>query len=244
MAVAEAAQAAARPVGLFIDEIQYLEPEDFGALIVADHKIGQQGHPFILFGAGLPMVAGLAGDAKSYAERLFDYPDVGPLGEAAAADAIREPLRRENVEIGDAALSLIIERTKGYPYFLQEWGSHTWNVAPSTPITPNDVEQATATALQSLDKSFFRVRFDRLTPRERDYMRAMAELGPGPHRSGDIALTLGIKSTSAAPFRSGLIKKGMVYSPQYGDTAFTVPMFDDFMRRSMPDWRGGASSEE
>lgn len=242
-AVAQAAEAASKPVALFIDEIQYLEPEDLSALIVADHKIGQQGHPFILFGAGLPMVAGLAGEAKSYAERLFEYPDVGPLAAGSAGAAIREPLRRESVEIDDAALALIIERTSGYPYFLQEWGSHTWNVAPASPITVSDVEQATANALHSLDKSFFRVRFDRLTPRERDYMRAMAELGPGPHRSGDIAAALGIKSTSAAPLRSGLIKKGMVYSPQYGDTAFTVPMFDDFMRRSMPDWKAGSPSE-
>ena len=242
--VAEAAQAAGRPVGLFIDEIQYLRADDFSALIVSDHKIGQQGHPFILFGAGLPMVAGLAGEAKSYAERLFEFPAVGALTDSAAAAAIREPLRREGVEIQDAALSLLIRRTGGYPYFLQEWGSHTWNASPSTPVKPDDVERATTDALRSLDRSFFRVRFDRLTPRERFYMRAMAELGPGPHRSGDTAAALRQKSTSVAPLRSGLIKKGMVYSPQHGDTAFTVPMFDDFMRRSMPGWTNEGASEE
>ncbi len=244
IAVAEAAKAANRPVGLFIDEIQYLGSDDFSALIVSDHKIGQQGYPFILFGAGLPMVAGLAGEAKSYAERLFDFPHVGPLSREAAAAAIREPLRRQAVEIEDKALAVIIERTNGYPYFLQEWGSHTWNTAPQSPIAAGDVERATENALRSLDGSFFRVRFDRLTPREREYMRAMAELGPGPHRSADIAAELGIRTTSAAPLRNGLIKKGMVYSPQHGDTAFTVPMFDQFMLRSVRNWRRGTPGEE
>ena len=137
------------------------------------------------------------------------------------------------------ALSVIVEKTKGYPYFLQEWGSHAWNVAKSSPITADDARAATSLVLKSLDKGFFRVRLDRLTPREKDYMRAMAALGPGPHRSGEIAQKLGIAVTNAGPLRDGLIKKGMVYSPQHGDTAFTVPMFDDFMRRSLPDWTPG-----
>ena len=241
LAVGRAAKAADRPVALFTDEIQYLKAEDLSALIVSDHKIGQQGLPFIVFGAGLPMIAALAGDAKSYAERLFDYPDVGALEQSAAESAIREPLKREGVEIEQDALALIVEKTQGYPYFLQEWGFHAWKIAAKSPITLVDVGNATHETVSSLDKSFFRVRYDRLTHGERAYMRAMAALGPGPHRSGDIADALGIKTTSAAPTRSGLIKKGMLFSPQYGDTAFTVPMFDDFMRRSMPNWKRGSS---
>jgi hypothetical protein len=236
LAVAGAAKQAGKAIALFVDEVQYLGEQDLAALIVAIHKVGQRGLPFVVFGAGLPQLAALAGEAKSYAERLFDYPDVGPLPEEAARDAIRTPLQREDVEIDDAALALIVEQTKGYPYFLQEWGAEAWNAANASPIKIKDARNATSRAIGQLDKGFFRVRLDRLTPRERDYMRAMAELGPGPHRSGDIAQALAMNVTTAAPLRNGLIKKGMVFSPQHGDTAFTVPMFDDFMRRSMPDW--------
>lgn len=200
------------------------------------HRISQAGLPVILFGAGLPQVAGLAGDAKSYAERLFDFPDVGPLPEEAAEDAIEEPLAVEGVDIRDEALASIVAATRGYPYFLQEWGKHTWNAAGSSPIADDDVRAASHSATAALDRSFFRVRFDRLTPREQDYLRAMAELGPGPHRSGDIARLLDRKVESLGPLRSGLIKKGMIWSPAHGDTAFTVPLFDEFMRRGMPDW--------
>lgn len=235
--VAEAAQAAEKPVAILIDEVQYLSAEDLSALIVSVHKIGQQGLPLIVFGAGLPQLAALAGEAKSYAERLFDYPPVGPLDRAAAERAVSQPIRSEGADIEKPALAKIIQQTQGYPYFLQEWGSHAWDVAPKSPITAADAEHATTSALSALDKGFFRVRIDRLTPRERDYVRAMAELGPGPHRSGDIAGLLGVEVTSVGPLRSALIKKGMVYSPQHGDTAFTVPMFDDFMKRSMPDWK-------
>jgi hypothetical protein len=235
--VAEAAKAAGRGVAIFIDEVQYLSREDLSALIVSVHQIGQHQLPFIVFGAGLPQIAALAGEAKSYAERLFDYPAIGPLDDAAARRAIREPLRAEKVDIEEAALALIVKRTHGYPYFLQEWGSHAWNEAPKSPITLRDVERATRHALGALDTGFFRVRLDRLAPRERDYVRAMAELGAGPHRSGAIAELLGIDVTVAAPLRAGLIRKGMIYSPAYGDTAFTVPMFDSFLRRVMPDWK-------
>jgi hypothetical protein len=236
LAVSAAAREAGSAVALFIDEVQYLAERDLAALIVSVHRLSQKGLPFVMFGAGLPQLAALAGEAKSYAERLFDYPDVGPLSEEAARDAISAPVRREGAAIDGDALSVIVERTKGYPYFLQEWGSHAWNVAKASPITAADARAATSLVLQSLDKGFFRVRLDRLTPREKDYMRAMADLGPGPHRSGEIAQKLGIAVTNAGPLRDGLIKKGMVYSPQHGDTAFTVPMFDDFMRRSLPDW--------
>jgi len=242
LAVASAAKNAGSPVALFVDEMQYLSELDLAALIVSIRKMAQKSMPLVLFGAGLPQLAGLAGDAKSYAERLFDYPDVGALARESAEEAIATPLRRENVEIEDAALSLIVSKTKGYPYFLQEWGFHAWNVAPASPIRRRDAEQGTMKALEELDRGFFRVRLDRLTPREKDYMRAMAELGPGPHRSGEIAQALKMDVTAAGPLRSGLIKKGMVYSPQHGDTAFTVPMFDEFMRRSMPDWKPSSTA--
>jgi DNA-binding CsgD family transcriptional regulator len=239
--VAEAAKAAETPVALLVDEVQYLSPEDLGALIVSVHKIGQRGLPFIVFGVGLPSIAALAGEAKSYAERLFDYPAVDALGQADAVLAIREPIREQGIDIEPNALAAMVEQTRGYPYFLQEWGSNVWDTAPGSPINQSDVSRATVMALKRLDEGFFRVRYDRLTPREKDYMRAMAQLGPGPHRSGDIAACLGVKVTSVGFVRKELIRKGMVYSPQHGDTAFTVPMFDEFMKRSMPNWV--ASSE-
>ncbi len=236
IAVAQAAKEAGTPVGLFIDELQYLSSGDLGALITAVHKLGQKGLPFLLFGAGLPQLAGLAGEAKSYAERLFNYPDVGQLPDAAARDAIRAPVIGQDAAIDEDALGLICEQTKGYPYFLQEWGYHTWDAAERSPITLDDAKRATTKALLHLDEGFFRVRIDRLTPREKDYMRAMAALGAGPHTSGDIAQELGMKVTAAGPLRNGLIKKGMIFSPQHGETAFTVPMFDEFMQRLTPDW--------
>ena len=236
-AATEAVKGSGSALVLLIDEVQYLEDSELAALIVAAHKLSQRGLPFILFGAGLPQLAGLAGEAKSYAERLFDYPEVGPLPHEAARAAIAAPLEAEGVAITEEALETIVEQTRGYAYFLQEWGAHTWNAAIASPINSSDVSVATKTALAALDSGFFRVRYDRLTDREKDYMRAMAELGPGPHRSGEIAETLGITVQGAGPLRSGLIKKGMVYSPQHGDTAFTVPMFDEFMLRSMPDWK-------
>ncbi|WP_338278372.1 AAA family ATPase [Corallococcus caeni] len=236
LAVAEAAKVGESAVALFVDEVQYLSEEDLGALIVSLHQLGQKGLPFIMFGAGLPQLAGLAGDAKSYAERLFDYPGVGPLPDQAAREAIKTPVVNEKADISDEALALIASKTQGYPYFIQEWGAHTWNEAQRSPIVAADVERATVKALQHLDNGFFRVRMDRLTPREKDYVRAMAELGPGPHRSGEIAVTLKSDVNTVAPLRDRLIKKGMIYSPQHGDNAFTVPMFDEFMRRSMPNW--------
>ncbi len=236
ISVARTAKEADSPIGLFIDELQYLSSKDLGALITSIHRMGQKGLPFLLFGAGLPQLAGLAGEAKSYAERLFNYPDVGQLPDAAARDAIRAPVTEQGVAIDEDALGMICEQTKGYPYFLQEWGYHTWDAAERSPITLGDAKRATTKALRHLDEGFFRVRIDRLTSREKDYMRAMAGLGVGPHRSGDIAQKLGIEVTAAGPLRNGLIKKGMIFSPQHGETAFTVPMFDEFMRRSMPDW--------
>lgn len=236
VSVGKAARAAETPVAILLDEIQYLTEEDLRALIVSFHMISQEGLPAILFGAGLPQVAGLAGEAKSYAERLFDYPPIGPLSNDAAKDAIRLPLRDEGVDIESEALARIVDVTGGYPYFLQEWGKHAWRVADDSPIDERDIERASQEATEALDTNFFRVRFDRLTPREQDYLRAMAELGPGAHRSGEIAKILHRKVESLGPLRSGLIKKGMIWSPSHGDTAFTVPLFDEFMKREMPRW--------
>ena len=233
-----AAQAADNAVAIFIDELQYVEEPQLAALISALHRVAQKQLPLTVIGAGLPQLRGKMGEAKSYAERLFDFPEIGPLNAEDAADAIVKPVQDEGAEIDGDAVALIVTDTKGYPYFLQEWGKHAWDTASRSPITERDVESASAQAIATLDESFFRVRFDRLTPREKQYLRAMAELGPGPHRSGDIAADLGRPVQSVGPIRGGLIAKGMIWSPTHGDTAFTVPLFDEFMRRIMPgkDW--------
>jgi len=242
-ALLEVAGAAAQKAGtalvLFIDELQYVEEDQLAALITALHRCAQRRLPVVLVGAGLPQLRGQMGRAKSYSERLFDFPEIGPLSEEAARSAIAKPARDQGVEITRDALDLIVAQTHCYPYFLQEWGKQAWDIATVSPITRKDVEDASRVAVAALDESFFRVRFDRLTPAEKRYMRAMAELGPGPHRSGDIADGLGRKVTSLGPIRNQLIAKGMVWSPSHGDTAFTVPLFDAFMRRIMPgdDWR-------
>lgn len=238
-AAGEAAQADETALAMFIDEMQYVPESQLAALVVALHRTAQRQLPVVLFGAGLPQLRAQMGDAKSYAERLFDFPTVGPLGPPAARQAIAKPARARGVDITEQALDLIVERTAGYPYFLQEWGKHAWDVAATSPITAADVEEASTLALAALDASFFRVRFDRLTIAEKRYLRAMAELGTGPHRSGEIAAALGTKVSAVAPTRAQLITKGMVWSPAHGDTAYTVPLFDGFMKRIMPgdDWR-------
>lgn len=234
-----AAKSAGTALAIFIDELQYVEEGQLAALITAMHRTEQRQLPVVLVGAGLPQLRGRMGNAKSYAERLFDFPEIGPLPPPAASRAIQKPLEDENVQITSDALAQILRLTQGYAYFLQQWGSHTWRAATLSPITLADVEAASSTAVAALDESFFRVRFDRLTPKEKKYLRAMAELGPGPHRSGDIAACYDAKVSSLAPTRSSLIEKGMVWSPNHGDTAFTVPMFDEFMKRIMPgdSWR-------
>lgn len=234
LAVARAAGAGGKVITLLVDEVQYLTPDELGALIVAAHKASQRQVPYLFVGAGLPQLAGLAGDARSYAERLFDYPDVGPLKPEDAIEALSQPAARAGATFTNDALSKIVDITQGYPYFLQEWGYHAWNAAPSPTIDLETAIEATKRAIARLDGGFFRVRFDRLTPREKEYMRGMAELGPGPHRSGDIARALKNEVRQVAPLRSGLIRKGMLYSPAHGDTAFTVPMFDEFLKRTMP----------
>lgn len=238
-AVGAAAQKAGTALVLFIDELQYVEEHQLAALITALHRTAQRRLPVVLVGAGLPQLRGRMGQAKSYAERLFDFPEIGALVGEAPRIAIRKPAAAQGVEIDEEALRRIVQETHGYPYFLQEWGKHAWDTAVASPITLRDVDLASKAAVAALDESFFRVRFDRLTPVEKKYLRAMAELGPGPHRSGDVAEKLDRKVTSLGPTRNQLIAKGMVWSPSHGDTAFTVPLFDEFMRRIMPgeDWR-------
>ena len=234
-AVGRAAQSADTCVALFVDELQYVHEAELAALIAALHRTTQRQLPVALIGAGLPQVRGRLGKAKSYAERQFDLTEIGALSPEQARLAIVKPALEEGVEIEAAAIEAIVTRTQGYPYFLQEWGNHVWDVAAQSPITLADVEVASDRVIAELDQSFFGVRFDRLTPTEYHYVRAMAELGPGPHRSRDIAEALGREAPAVAPVRSRLIGKGMIWSPGYGDTAFTVPLFDEFMKRTMPD---------
>jgi hypothetical protein len=231
--VGDAAKNAGTALILFIDELQYVAEAELAALITALHRAAQRRLPVMLVGAGLPQLRGRMGRAKSYAERLFDFPEIGALNDAEAAIAIAKPVQAQGVEIEGNALGHIVGETHGYPYFLQEWGKHAWDTAHASPITLTDVRLASSSAVAALDESFFRVRFDRLTPGEKKYLRAMAELGRGPHRSGDIARILRREVTSLGPTRNQLIAKGMVWSPSHGDTAFTVPLFDEFMRRIM-----------
>lgn len=236
IALGEAAQDRDTAIAVVIDDLQYLNEEELSALIMAVHKISQKSLPVIVIGAGLPQLVGKAGRAKSYAERLFDYPELGPLIKKDAESALQEPAKREGVFFTKEAIDEIINVTEGYPYFLQEWGYQAWNIANKSPIDVNVAKQATVASIASLDKSFFRVRFDRLTPREQAYLRALAALGDTPQRSGDVAEELGIDVQNAAPLRNNLIKKGMIYSPKHGDTAFTVPLFEGFMKRIMPNF--------
>lgn len=236
VAIGEAAQAIGSVLVIIIDEIQYLSKADMSALIMAVHRCNQKSLPVMMFGAGLPQLRGKMGDAKSYVERLFDFPNVDALSNDDAKLALEKPANNEGVQFNADSLDEILAVTACYPYFIQEWGHFAWLSAAQSPITKEDVIESHKLAISQLDQSFFRVRLDRMTPTERKYMRALAELGPGSHRSGDIARVYGANVTSVAPLRSGLIAKGMIYSPAHGDTAFTVPLFDQFMRREMPVW--------
>lgn len=237
IALGEAAKDRNTAVAIIIDELQYLSEEELSSLIMAIHKLSQKSLPVVLIGAGLPQLVGKAGRAKSYAERLFDYPELGPLKKEDAKLALQVPVNRENVYFTEEALNEIISVTEGYPYFLQEWGYQAWNLADTSSIDMQVAKQATKLSIDRLDQNFFRVRFDRLTPREKEYLRALAELGAIPQRSGSVAEELGLDVKHAAPLRNNLIKKGMIYSPKHGDTAFTVPLFEAFMKRIMPDFQ-------
>lgn len=242
IAIGEAAADRNIPVAIFIDEIQYFNKKELGALIMAMHKIQQLQLPLVMLGAGLPILPGLAGEAKSSAERLFSFPNIGALSKADTAKALQEPAQEAGVAFESPALAEVYRLTKGYPYFLQEWGYVAWNVAPSSPITLQVIHNATSSVIRRLDENFFRVRYERLTPSEKHFLRAMADLGEGAHRTGDIADVLGVKVTSLGPVRAKLINKGMIYSPAHGDLAFTVPLFSDFMIRIIPTFRRKATS--
>lgn len=230
----EAAKAAGTVMVMFVDELQYVKEREFAALISALHRCAHLRLPITLVGAGLPQLLALAGEAKSYSERLFEYPQVDKLNTSAALDALRKPAQQLGVDYTDKAALAIVEKTQGYPYFLQEWGKHTWDLATTSPITLDVVEAATKLTIAGLDESFFKVRLERTTPSERRYLRAMADLGPGPHRSGDIANQLQKTVSTQAPVRSSLIRKGIVWSPTHGDTAFTVPLFHEYLLRTVP----------
>ena len=234
VAVGEAARDRERAVLVAVDEVQYLSEAELSALIVAVHRTTQLDLPLVLVGAGLPQLPGLAGEARSYSERLFEFPEIGSLSPDDARAALEVPAHDLSVSFASSALDALVSASQGYPYFLQEWGFHVWNHALTSPIPLDDVNAVRSLVLAALYRDFFRVRLDRLTPKEREYLRAMADLGPGPHRSGDIATRLGVRVESVAPRRSGLIKKGMIYSPAHGDTAFTVPLFNEFLKRVMP----------
>ncbi|MBS0637146.1 MAG: ATP-binding protein [Verrucomicrobia bacterium] len=236
VAIAEAAEDQGSAVALFIDEIQYFTTKELGALIMAMHKMQQRQLPLVLVAAGLPILPGLAGDSKSYAERLFSFPDIGALSEIDTRKALQDPAHDEGASFEPDALKEIFRLTRGYPYFLQEWGYQAWNHAKTSPITLQAVMDATPEVIRRLDANFFRVRFNRLIPSEKNFLRAMAALGSGPYRSSDIADLLGMKVTALAPVRAKLIKKGMIYSAAHGELSFTVPLFDEFMKRAMPNF--------
>ncbi len=233
VAVGEAAQSCGASICLLIDELQYLSKRELGALIMGLHQVAQRNLPVLLVAAGLPLILALAGRSKSYAERLFTFPALGPLNAEAAALALQAPALAHDASFSPEALQAIIERTEGYPYFLQQWGYEAWNIAPASPITQEDVVAATIRAIRQLDESFFRVRFDRLTKREKDFLFAMLAVGGREQRSGDIADKMGVRVNAIGPLRSTLIDKGMIYSPSHGDNTFTVPLFDGFLKRQL-----------
>jgi hypothetical protein len=236
-AVGEAAAERKTAIVLFLDELQYVPEYELAALIMALHSATSQNQlPVTMVAAGLPQLLGRMGRAKSYSERLFEFVSIGRLDNGAATAALCVPAEKEGETFAPDAIAEILRQTQCYPYFLQEWGKHSWNVAERSPINFADAQDANQRAIAELDASFFRVRFDRLTPSEKRYMRGMAELGPGPHRSGEVAELLRKKVTGTAPTRNALISKGMIFSPSHGDTAFTVPLFDGFMKRTIPDF--------
>lgn len=235
VAVGEAAKDTDKGLVLLFDEVQFLSTTQLEALISALHKTVQRGLPVTMVGAGLPQIAELAGDAKSYSERLFKFPRIGNLNNEDSRAALVEPAQDEGADYSDEALDLALEVTGGYPYFLQELGYAVWGVAAGPTITREDIALAVPTYEAKLDESFFRVRLDRATEMERIYLRAMAELGPEAHKAQDVAAVIGRKSTQMGPTRAQLINMGLLYTPEHGHAAFTVPHFDKFLLRAMPD---------
>lgn len=234
--VGQALKEAKRAMTLLIDEVQCIERKDFSALIMALHRCSQLNLPILFFGAGLPTMTALSGNAKTYAERLFRFPKVDVLKKRDAEDAIRLPLERNEVAIEDNALDELIRQTHGYPYFLQLWGDSVWNVSTGPVISIDDVNRATNDVIRKLDEEFFRVRYDRLTPKECDYIHAMASFGKGPYKSSDVAAKLSTTTNALAPRRSKLISKGIIFAGKdHGYIDFTVPLFDEFLWRNFPE---------
>lgn len=238
--VGEAAQEQQKAVAIFIDEIQYFEKEEFGALIMAFHRIQQRNLPMVLVGAGLPILPALAGELKSYAERLFSFPNVGTLTREDAVKALVVPVQKESEEITGEAAEVIFKKTSGYPYFIQEWGSRVWIMTPEgEKISSDIVEKATESVIARLDESFFRVRYDRLTSGEKIFLRYMAEIYRGePLKMEPLAKAMNKKPGTLSQVKRLLEKKGVIYAPRYGVFDFTVPLFDTFMRRVMPEFPG------
>lgn len=234
VALGEIAQERERGIAILIDEVQFLSARQLEALIQAVHKTVQRKLPITFVGAGLPQIAELAGDAKSYAERLFQFPKIDSLSGEDAHKALIEPAAAEGVVFEADAVDLAVDITRGYPYFLQELGYQVWEIAEQSPITREDVLIAREGYEAKLDSSFFRVRLDRATPLQTAYMRAMADLGPEAQKASEVARVMGRESTQLGPTRAELIDMGLLYTPEHGYAAFTVPDFDKFMLRAVP----------
>lgn len=236
LAVGQAAAERERGVVLLFDEVQFLNKQQLEAVIEALHKMVQRKLPITLVGAGLPQIAELAGDAKSYAERLFKFPSIGVLADSDAREALARPAQDEGADYTSRALDEAVEVTGGYPYFLQELGYAVWTIADGPTITVDDVSVAVPAYESKLDESFFRVRLDRATELQRAYLRAMAGLGPEAQKASVVAEAMGPGRTSEnlAPTRAELINMGLLYTPEHGYAAFTVPHFDRFILRAIP----------
>ncbi len=232
VAIGEAARDQGVGVVFLVDEIQFLRQPDLEALIVALHKCTRRSLPITLVGAGLPQIPRLAGEAKSYSERLFRFPQIGELDAASdARDALVLPAAELGVELEADAVDFMVDYTEGYPYFLQEYGRIVWDETSASPITVGDVESVLPLVEAGLDESFFRVRAERTTELELRYLYAMAELGSQPHRASEVARRIDRTAEQAGPIRSRLIDKGLLYTPGHGYAAFTVPQFDRYMLR-------------
>jgi AAA ATPase domain len=218
-------------VALFIDEMQDLKAEELAAVCQACHEAGQQGKPFFIVGAGLPNLPGILAEARSYAERLFHYATIGPLPPAEADAALTRPAQHEHVDWTNAAVDIVVAAANGYPYFLQEYGSAAWDVATSSPIDNSDAVEGIRIGKARLDEGFFRSRWERATPSEREYLAAMAVDGDEPSQSGEVARRMSKQPTQLGPVRAKLISKGLIFSPAHGAIAFTVPGMADFIAR-------------
>ena len=229
--VAEAAKEKKKAVLLLVDEVQYLPKKELGALIMAFHRLQQRQLPFAVIGAGLPMLAELAGKTKSYAERLFLYPKVDALTFDATRQAIESPFASCGVQVERKAVEKVYAQSKGYPYFIQEWGYQIWNRVERKRVVADDIDKVKAKVEKRLDENFFHARLERLTAGEKDFLYGMS-LCNGNIHVADVGKVLGCSVASLSKRRASLLAKGMIYSPHYGELAFTVPMFGQYMRRS------------